>query len=184
MMLNWLTLTIRAFGVWALIKAFEYTLTGFDIVTGMYRPNYEYTLGGAMTHMFGFFFLGALLLRCAPKIAASFDTIADAGTPGSNSKPDARTRSQKEVFTTVVRIFGIWLLLRTVDYWIQAFDMATNMYKPRYETIGICFTHIVVFFALGYYFLRGAPRIMEFIYPESGAPPSVEKPVQGNEHGI
>src|SRR6266478_2950535 len=159
-MTNWLTLIIRALGIWALIKAFEYALTGFDIVTGMYRPNYEYTLGGAMTHMFGFFFLGVLLLRYAPKIAAFCDTTSQADTPSSTSAHNGRAKSQREIFTTVVRIFGIWLLLRTVDYWIQAFDIATNLYKPIHETIGVCFTHIVVFFALGYYFLRGAPRIV------------------------
>jgi hypothetical protein len=178
MIMNWFTVAIRVFGIWALIKAFEYALTGFDIVTGMYRPNYEYTLGGAMTHMFGFFFLGGLLLRFAPKIAAFFNTISHADTPAPNSAHDGRSRSPKEIFTTVVRIFGIWLLLRTVDYWIQAFDMATSMYKPRYETIGVCFTHIVVFFTLGYYFLRGARGIVEFVYPDIGGRQSAEKCVE------
>jgi uncharacterized membrane protein (UPF0182 family) len=183
-MMNWFTLAIRVLGVWALVKAFEYALTGFDIVTGMYRPNFEYTLGGAMTHMFGFFFLGALLVRYAPKIAARFEAISGADKAGSNSADDAPARSPRETFTTAVRIFGIWLLLRTVEYWIEAFDILTKFYKPTHETIGICFTHIVAYFALGYYFVRGAPGIVEFIFPEVVGRHSSEKSVEQKKHEI
>ncbi|HYR21554.1 MAG TPA: hypothetical protein VEP30_01340 [Chthoniobacterales bacterium] len=163
-MVKWLTLALRVLGVWALLKAFEYTLTGFDIATGLYRPSYDYTLGGAMVHMFGFFFVGAWLLRGAPKIAGFLDAASSPETPAPNSAHDGRTSSAKEIFTTVLRIFGIWILLRMLDYWLEAFDIATKLYKPAHDTIGNCFTHIVVYFILGCYFLRGAPGIVRLVY--------------------
>jgi hypothetical protein len=181
---KWFTLGLRILGVWSLLKAFEYVLTGFDIATGLYRPSFGYTLGGAMVHVFGFFFVGAGLLRCAPKIAEFFDVAIAQQTPESGPASDGRAISTKDLFTTGVRIFGVWLLLRMVDDWLEAFDIATKLYKPAHDTMGNCFTHVVVYGVLGYYFIRGARGIVEFVYPNSGVSQSAEKPVEPKEHEI
>jgi hypothetical protein len=180
---KWFTLGLRLLGVWQLLKAFEYVLTGFDIATGLYRPSFEYTLGGAMVHMFGCFFVGAWLLRGAPRIAEFFDAAISQHIPQTQSAYDARTTSPKELFMTAMRIFGIWLLLRMVDYWLEAFDIATKLFKSSHDTLGNCFTHIVVYFVLGYYFLRGARGVVEFVYPD-GDSHSAEKSVEQKDHGI
>jgi hypothetical protein len=181
---KWFTLGLRLLGVWQLLKAFEYVLTGFDIATGLYRPNFEYTLGGAMVSMFGCFFVGAWLLRGAPRIAEYFETAVSQQTSESQAAYSGRMVSTKELFTTGVRIFGVWLLLRMVDYWLEAFDIATKLFKPTRDTMGNCFTHILVYGVLGYYFIRGARGIVEFVYPNSGVSQPAEKPDEQKEHGI
>lgn len=75
----------------------------------------------------------------------------------------------KDLFTTVLRGFGIWLLLRMLDYWIEAFDISAGLFKPLRDTVGVCFTHTVVYFTVGIYLLRGAPHIVGFAFRERRA---------------
>ncbi len=176
-MIKWSTLAIRVLGVWALLRAFEYTLTGFDLAAGLYRPSYDYTLGGAMVHIFGFFLVGASLLRYAPKIAAYFEAASSRAMADASLTPESGARSPKEIFTIVLRIFGIWALLKTVDYWLEAFDIVTKLYRPTHDTMGSCLTHIIVYFILGLYLLRGAPTVVQLLYRN-------EKATEQKEHEI
>jgi len=69
---EWFTLACRILGMWCLVGAFGYLLTAFDLSVGLYHPTSGNTLGGAMTHTFGWFLLALWLLKGAPKIADFF----------------------------------------------------------------------------------------------------------------
>lgn len=72
--------------------------------------------------------------------------------------------SARDFFTTGLRLFGVWALLHTVDYWLQAFDISAGFFKPTHDSIGICASHIVVYFVIGLYLLMGAPHLVSFAF--------------------
>jgi hypothetical protein len=74
--------------------------------------------------------------------------------------------TSKELFRTLLRGFGVWILLRMLDYWIEAFDISAGLFKPLHDTMGMCFTHTVAYFVIGIYLLRGAPHVVEFAFRE------------------
>jgi len=67
------------FGIWELLRAADYAMGAFDIVTGWYRPPTGTTFAGAVLHILGHFFLALWLLGSATKLAAFWypDTAND-----------------------------------------------------------------------------------------------------------
>jgi len=67
------------FGIWELLRAADYAMGAFDIVTGWYRPPTGTTFAGGVLHILGHFFLALWLLGSATKLAAFWypDTAND-----------------------------------------------------------------------------------------------------------
>src|SRR5947199_8289723 len=54
---NWFALGCGLFGIWELLRAADYAMGAFDIITGWYRPPAGTTFAGAVLHILGHFFL-------------------------------------------------------------------------------------------------------------------------------
>ena len=76
---NWFALGCGLFGIWELLRAADYAMGAFDIVTGWYRPPTGTTFAGGVLHILGHFFLALWLLGSATKLAAFWypDTAND-----------------------------------------------------------------------------------------------------------
>ena len=76
---DWFALGCGLFGIWELLRAADYAMGAFDIVTGWYRPPTGTTFAGGVLHILGHFFLALWLLGSATKLAAFWypDTAND-----------------------------------------------------------------------------------------------------------
>ncbi len=76
---NWFALGCGLFGIWELLRAVDYAMGAFDIITGWYRPPIGTTFAGAVLQILGHFFLALWLLGSATKLAAFWypDTAND-----------------------------------------------------------------------------------------------------------
>ena len=76
---NWFALGCGLFGIWELLRAVDYAMGAFDIITGWYRPPTGTTFAGAVLQILGHFFLALWLLGSATKLAAFWypDTAND-----------------------------------------------------------------------------------------------------------
>ena len=70
----------------------------------------------------------------------------------------------KDWFTLALRVIGVLKLIDAADYFVQAFDISTHLFRPSSTTLGACYSHIFVYLAIGLYLLNGAPHIVAFIY--------------------
>ena len=75
--------------------------------------------------------------------------------------------TSRDIFILALRIIGIWELTRAVDYFVEAFDVSTRLYRPSVTTIGASYTHLLVYLAVGLYLLSGAPQLVRRIYGDS-----------------
>ena len=90
---DWLTLVLRAFGVWQLIETVEYLATAFCVTAHFYKStsaSFDFYMVATFVH----FFLAVWLLKFAPSTArffypdeASSDSSADKAEPNSNASP-------------------------------------------------------------------------------------------------
>jgi hypothetical protein len=67
---DWFVLGCGLFGIWELLRAADWVISAFDIMTGLYRPTTGTTLPGAMVHALCHAFLALWLLASATKLAA------------------------------------------------------------------------------------------------------------------
>jgi hypothetical protein len=75
--------------------------------------------------------------------------------------------TSRDLFTTAIRAFGVWQLLRGFDFALQAFDTYAGYFKPMSTSIGSCCTHVVFYTLTGIYLLYGAPHVVAAIYSKS-----------------
>ena len=79
-------------GIWELLRAADYAMSAFDIISGFYRSR-EITFAGNMVHAIGLFFLGLALLGSGTKLAAFWfpDTPNDKVPDEKDSDPNRTT---------------------------------------------------------------------------------------------
>ena len=68
--IDWFAVGCRLFGIWELLRAADWVMSAFDIMTGLYRPTTGIALSGAMVHAVARVFLALWLLASARKLAA------------------------------------------------------------------------------------------------------------------
>jgi hypothetical protein len=78
--------------------------------------------------------------------------------------------TSKDWFTLALRVIGVLKLVDAADYFVQAFDISTHLFRPSSTTLGACYSHIFVYLAIGLYLLSGAPHLVAFIYDRKTAP--------------
>ncbi len=85
---DWFAPGCGLFGIWELLRAADYVMGAFDIITGWYRPPTGTTFAGAVLHILGHFFLALWLLGSATKLAAFWypDTANDKVSDKNDSK--------------------------------------------------------------------------------------------------
>ncbi|HMF85220.1 MAG TPA: hypothetical protein VK598_02595 [Nitrospiraceae bacterium] len=72
--------------------------------------------------------------------------------------------TSKDWFTLALRVVGVLKLIDAADYFVQAFDISTHLFRPSSTTLGACYSHIFVYLAIGLYLINGAPHLVAFIY--------------------
>ena len=68
--------------------------------------------------------------------------------------------TSRDLFVVGVRVVGLLQLAKALDYLVQAFDMSSGLTKLSYMSIGACYTHILVYLAVGLYLVSGAPHFV------------------------
>jgi hypothetical protein len=82
--------------------------------------------------------------------------------------------TSRDWFTLALRVIGVLKLVDAADYVVQAFDISTHLFRPSSTSLGACYSHIIVYLAIGLYLLNGAPHLVAFIYDRNTA--RVHKP--------
>jgi hypothetical protein len=90
---DWFALGCGLFGIWELLRAADWGISAFDIMTGLYRPTTASTLSGAMVHAVAHVFLAVWLLASATKLAAFWYP---------DTPPDDKGSSEKESDTKTI----------------------------------------------------------------------------------
>jgi len=75
----------------------------------------------------------------------------------------------REAFVVGVRIVGLLQLAKALDYFIEAFDIATGLFKPYTTTMSGVYVHILIYLAVGLYLLSGARHIVRLFFDRGPA---------------
>ena len=74
--------------------------------------------------------------------------------------------SPKEIFGLVIRVLGLLLSILGVWYLISTVSALVSPETPGTNPFHEYLIWALIFLAAGLYFLRGAPHIIRFSYPE------------------
>jgi hypothetical protein len=77
--------------------------------------------------------------------------------------------TSRDWFTLALRVIGVLKLIDAADYVVQAFDISTKLFRPSSTSLGACYSHILVYLAIGLYLLNGAPHVVAFLYDRKTA---------------
>ena len=80
----------------------------------------------------------------------------------------------RSLFIAGVRLFGVWEMLRCIDYALECFDLKVGFYHSNLTTVGATYTHMLAYFVVSLFLLGEAPRIANFFYPRALPPPGPE----------
>lgn len=76
--------------------------------------------------------------------------------------------TSRDVFGIIVRSVGLVLFFIAIWYGFGAFFTAVGFYKTG-SSAGQYFVAFVLMLFFGLYFLRGAPAVLQFSYPDESA---------------
>ena len=85
--------------------------------------------------------------------------------------------TSKEYFVVGIRLFGLWELLRAVDYAVECFDRLAGYFEARTTTVGADLTHGLTFLVLGLFLLGNAPQIAGFFQADPRPAGTVPPPI-------
>ena len=83
--------------------------------------------------------------------------------------------TSREYFVVGIRLFGVWEMLRAVDYALECFDMHLGFFRSRDMAVEATYTHWLSYLLIGLILLGFAPRIAS-IFHSSPRPASAELP--------
>jgi len=83
----------------------------------------------------------------------------------------------RECFGLIVRVLGLPIFLSGLFYWLSVFSVLIGPSFAHRAPLSAYLIYAAALTALGLYFLRGAPALVRFSYPESLSP---EPPVKGD----
>lgn len=77
----------------------------------------------------------------------------------------------RDYFTLGLRLFGVWQLIDTVEFFFTTFTIVTDLYHPTTASPGYWMLATFVHFFLAVWLLKFAPATARFFYPDRSPDP-------------